>query len=245
MLVVAPVSFWAIVCLRRRFAPGPLACTPDALPSGTAHSNRPRPAPTCSATQVIQCYTPYLSGIQLFGADHTRRIGRARAPCTSSGSEGGSEGPSEGPSADCSDDECCSSGGGGACSSAASVAGSCCASSAYTASTASTASDSEDGEEVCKDSPTAGAAAAARRLARAAARGSVLQQQQALGEPTEALFEYSEVERPHLRQPLHDQITELAEGFPGLLTLDTRDLHPTSWFAVTWVPIYRCVPVLG
>ena len=33
---------------------------------------------------------------------------------------------------------------------------------------------------------------------------------------------------------------ELAERCPELLTLDTRDLHPTSWFAVTWVPVYRC-----
>jgi hypothetical protein len=105
------------------------------------------------------------------------------------------------------------------------------------ASTASTTSDS-DSEEACKDSPTA-AAAAARRLARAAARGSVLGKQQALGEPSLPLFEYMEAERPHLRLPLHDQVMQLAEGRPELLSLDTRDLHPTSWLAITWVPLYR------
>ena len=125
-------------------------------------------------------------------------------------------------------------------------------SSAYTcstASTASTASDSEDGDEACcKGSPLAGSgapvglrrlAAASAAVASASARGSVLQKQQPLGEPSVPLFEYMEGERPHLRLPLHDQILELAERCPELLTLDTRDLHPTSWLAVTWVPIYR------
>ena len=88
-----------------------------------------------------------------------------------------------------------------------------------------------------------GAPAVLHRLATAgaaaSARGSVLQKQQALGEPSVPLFEYMEGERPHLRLPLHDQIHELAERCPELLTLDTRDLHPTSWLAVTWVPIYR------
>lgn len=125
------------------------------------------------------------------------------------------------------------------------------ASSAYTcstASTASTASDSEDGECDGDDAACGGKgmnapAAAAARLARRAERGSVLQKQhqQLLGEPSQPLFEFQEVERPHLRAPLHDVVMELAEQFPGLLTLDTRDLHPTSWFAVTWVPIYRWV----
>jgi hypothetical protein len=78
--------------------------------------------------------------------------------------------------------------------------------------------------------------------ARHAVRGSVLHKQQhMLGEPSRALFEFMEVERPHLRQPLHDKVLELAEEWPQLLSLDTRDLHPTSWMAVTWVPIYRCV----
>ena len=60
-----------------------------------------------------------------------------------------------------------------------------------------------------------------------------------LGEPGPPLFEFAEVERPHLRQPLHDQVLELAQRCPELLSLDSRDLHPASWFAVTWVPIYR------
>jgi hypothetical protein len=71
----------------------------------------------------------------------------------------------------------------------------------------------------------------------------VLQKQRSLGAAHASrppLFEFSEAQRPHLRAPLHDQIMKLAESFPGLLTLDTRDLHPTSWFAVSWVPIYRC-----
>lgn len=185
--------------------------------------------------EIIQCYTPYLSGIQLFGADHTRRISTSSSSAAMSSY--------------CSEDE----------ESGESVVGGCAGnscSSAYTSSTASTASTASDSdsEELCKDSPTCAAApaafrataapapqasAAARRLQRHAERGSVLQKQHYLGEPTEALFEFMELERPHLRLPLHDQIMELAEQHPQLLTLETRDLHPTSWFAVTWVPIYR------
>jgi hypothetical protein len=69
----------------------------------------------------------------------------------------------------------------------------------------------------------------------------VLGKQRSLGEPAaKPLFEFSEVERPHLRLPLHDKVAELAEACPELLTLDSRQLHPASWFAVTWVPVYRC-----
>ena len=153
----------------------------------------------------------------------------------------------------CSEDEEEACGDDGGSVAAGSSARSDTCSSAYTCSTASTASttsDSEDGDEACcKGSPTAGGAPAGlRRLAAAtaagggaaaSARGSVLQKQHALGEPTAPLFEYYEGERPHLRLPLHDQVLELAERCPELLTLDTRDLHPTSWLAVTWVPIYR------
>lgn len=182
--------------------------------------------------EIIQCYTPYLSGMQLFGADHTRRIPSSSfTPSSSSGAV----------SSYCSEDEEADS------ADEAGSVGSSGASSAYTCSTASTAStDSEDGEGYegagsGKGSPTAACAPgeAARRLARAAERGSVLQKQHHLGEPTQPLFEYSEVERPHLRAPLHDVVMRLAERCPDLLTLDTRDLNPTSWFAVTWVPIYR------
>ncbi|EFN52975.1 hypothetical protein CHLNCDRAFT_58690 [Chlorella variabilis] len=170
--------------------------------------------------EVIQCYTPHLAGMQLFGADCTRRIP------TSTSSAAVSSCCSEG------EDECEGGEGGGGCADGCAASSACTSS---TASTASTASDS-DGEEACKDSPTAAAAAAARRLA----RGSVLRQQHGLGEPAQQpLFEFMEVERPHLRQPLHDKVMELAEARPELLTLDTRDLHPTSWLAVTWVPIYR------
>ncbi|KAL4437323.1 hypothetical protein ABPG75_004462 [Micractinium tetrahymenae] len=198
--------------------------------------------------EVIQVYTPYLSGIQLFGADHTRRIQPFITP--SSSSCGMSSYCTEDEEEGCGLDSADESLGGGASDAAS------CTSSAYTCSTASTASDSEDGDaEGDADEPgvpgmrcgkaggaaggAAPAVAAARRLARAAARGSVLQKQQPLGEPTQPLFEYFEVERPHLRAPLHDVVMELAEGCPELLTLDTRDLHPTSWFAVTWVPVYR------
>lgn len=229
----------------------------------TQHSHQTKPLLPGPATllQVIQCYTPHLAGMQLFGADCTRCVA-ARAPArrravamgrhcllprrplpahlsrvsspfphrripTSTSSAAVSSCCSEG------EDECEGGEGGGGCADGCAASSACTSS---TASTASTASDS-DGEEACKDSPTAAAAAAARRLA----RGSVLRQQHGLGEPAQQpLFEFMEVERPHLRQPLHDKVMELAEARPELLTLDTRDLHPTSWLAVTWVPIYRC-----
>lgn len=189
--------------------------------------------------EVIQCYTPHLAGIQLFaadpryGADHSRRIPTSTSSAAASGY--------------CSEEE---EGAEAAAADSSALSDTC--SSAYTcstASTASTASDSEDGDEACcKGSPLAGSgapvglrrlAAASAAVASASARGSVLQKQQPLGEPSVPLFEYMEGERPHLRLPLHDQILELAERCPELLTLDTRDLHPTSWLAVTWVPIYR------
>jgi hypothetical protein len=65
-------------------------------------------------------------------------------------------------------------------------------------------------------------------------RGSVLQRQQVLGEPSRLLFEFFESDAPHQRTPLSDRIAELAKGFPGLAQLTTADLHPASWFAVAW-----------
>ncbi|KAI3424804.1 hypothetical protein D9Q98_008190 [Chlorella vulgaris] len=175
--------------------------------------------------EVIQCYTPHLSGLQLFEADSRIPSSASSTAMSSCCSEDGSDGGE------------CVAGGGSGPPGADSCASSACTSS--TASTASTTSDS-DSEDACKDSPTAGEAAARRMAARHAVRGSVLHKQQhMLGEPSRALFEFMEVERPHLRQPLHDKVLELAEEWPQLLSLDTRDLHPTSWMAVTWVPIYR------
>jgi hypothetical protein len=101
-----------------------------------------------------------------------------------------------------------------------------------TASSVATDSDSEDGGK----SPTAAGCRPDR--------GSVLCKQFSLGEPRKVLYEFVEHAAPHMREPLTDRIQQLAEGngdqsFPGLLTLRSCDIHPASWFAITWYPIYR------
>ncbi len=118
-------------------------------------------------------------------------------------------------------------------------------SSACTSSTASTASSVDsDSEADSKDSPVSAdaadrKAAAFRDGSGASDRGSVLHKQRILGEPGKPLFDFFEEESPYCRSPLADRIAELAEEFPGLLTLSSADLHPASWFAVAWYPIYR------
>ncbi|KAJ6351694.1 hypothetical protein OIU78_007571 [Salix suchowensis] len=53
------------------------------------------------------------------------------------------------------------------------------------------------------------------------------------------IFEYMEYASPFTRQPLADQISVLASHFPGLKTLNSCDLSPSSWISVAWYPIYR------
>ncbi|KAJ0983581.1 hypothetical protein J5N97_011836 [Dioscorea zingiberensis] len=65
----------------------------------------------------------------------------------------------------------------------------------------------------------------------------------------EVIFEYFEHGRPHERKPLCAKIKELIEagtsnpqvyGDPTKLeNMYLQDLHPASWFAVAWYPIYR------
>ncbi|XP_024007875.1 uncharacterized protein LOC18009337 isoform X2 [Eutrema salsugineum] len=52
-------------------------------------------------------------------------------------------------------------------------------------------------------------------------------------------FKYIERDPPYKRVPLTDKINELAEKFPGLMTLRSVDLSPASWMAVAWYPIYH------
>ncbi|KAM0952391.1 hypothetical protein DsansV1_C03g0035901 [Dioscorea sansibarensis] len=64
----------------------------------------------------------------------------------------------------------------------------------------------------------------------------------------ELIFEYFEHERPHERKSLYEKIKELSKygtnnpqvyGDPSkLVRMDLQDLHPASWFAVAWYPIY-------
>jgi len=68
---------------------------------------------------------------------------------------------------------------------------------------------------------------------------SVLKKQQSLGEPSQILFQYFEAEGPHLRPPFSQRIDELSLAYPDLQQLTTTDLHPASWFAVAWYPLYR------
>ncbi|KAJ6696631.1 hypothetical protein OIU85_003024 [Salix viminalis] len=65
----------------------------------------------------------------------------------------------------------------------------------------------------------------------------------------ELIFEFFESEPPHERKPLHLKIRDLINistsnvqvfGDPSKLeSMNLHDLHPSSWFAVAWYPIYR------
>ncbi|KAI5068091.1 hypothetical protein GOP47_0016436 [Adiantum capillus-veneris] len=63
----------------------------------------------------------------------------------------------------------------------------------------------------------------------------------------ELLFEFFELEKPQHRKPLTDRIKELvskselcSDGDPHVLNnAKIEDLHPSSWFAVAWYPIYK------
>lgn len=68
-------------------------------------------------------------------------------------------------------------------------------------------------------------------------------------ENIDLLFEFFESEQPHQRRPMFDKIKELTSGVDSssqhfgdpciLNSLKIGDLHPASWFAVAWYPIYR------
>lgn len=56
------------------------------------------------------------------------------------------------------------------------------------------------------------------------------------------LFEYLEATSPAGRAPLSDKVAELAEGAcPDLLQVRSSELHPASWLAIAWYPLY-CIP---
>jgi len=50
-----------------------------------------------------------------------------------------------------------------------------------------------------------------------------------------------------VREPLTERVAQLAEGFPGLHTLRSADLHPSSYLAVAWCAAtgLRCVQMHG
>ncbi|XP_019426855.1 PREDICTED: uncharacterized protein LOC109335199 isoform X2 [Lupinus angustifolius] len=56
------------------------------------------------------------------------------------------------------------------------------------------------------------------------------------------VYEYFEGALPHLRPPFHNKISILASEFPNLKKYGSNDLLPSSWFSVSWYPIYR-IPV--
>jgi hypothetical protein len=179
--------------------------------------------------QVLQTYVPYLSGMQLFRADFTRRLNsKAQLAETPVPADAGC------PAAVCRDDLSPRVPSNETASGASE-------SSSRTVSTASTDSDS-DGEECCSAPSRAQNLTPGRsplQRATSAARGSVLRGQ--LNDPAKGTlsFQFAENEPPHCRLPLTDRIEELAESFPGLHTLRTSDLHPASWYAVAWYPLYR------
>ncbi|PKA52149.1 hypothetical protein AXF42_Ash014086 [Apostasia shenzhenica] len=62
------------------------------------------------------------------------------------------------------------------------------------------------------------------------------------------LFEYFDSDQPQQRRPLFDKINQLVyessncsfSGDPSKLkSLNLKDVHPASWYAVAWYPIYR------
>ncbi|KFK41756.1 hypothetical protein AALP_AA2G168000 [Arabis alpina] len=52
-------------------------------------------------------------------------------------------------------------------------------------------------------------------------------------------FKFIERDPPYKRIPLTDKINELAEKYPGLMTLRSVDMSPASWMAIAWYPIYN------
>ncbi|XP_010431087.1 PREDICTED: uncharacterized protein LOC104715371, partial [Camelina sativa] len=52
-------------------------------------------------------------------------------------------------------------------------------------------------------------------------------------------LQYFERSAPYARVPLMDKINELAQRYPGLMSLRSVDLSPASWMAVAWYPIYH------
>eukprot|EP00250_Pteridium_aquilinum_P018134 c23963_g1_i1 orf=422-3682(-) len=56
----------------------------------------------------------------------------------------------------------------------------------------------------------------------------------------ELLYEFFEAEKPQQRKPLTDRIEELVWSPDHVLnSAKIDDLHPSSWFAVAWYPIYK------
>ncbi|KAL1216499.1 hypothetical protein V5N11_030145 [Cardamine amara subsp. amara] len=52
-------------------------------------------------------------------------------------------------------------------------------------------------------------------------------------------LQYFERSTPYTRVPLMDKINELAQRYPGLMSLRSVDLSPASWMSVAWYPIYH------
>ncbi|CAN8311127.1 unnamed protein product [Cochlearia groenlandica] len=52
-------------------------------------------------------------------------------------------------------------------------------------------------------------------------------------------LQYFERSAPYIRVPLMDKINELAQRYPGLMSLRSVDLSPASWMSVAWYPIYH------
>ena len=87
-----------------------------------------------------------------------------------------------------------------------------------------TGSDSEDG----KYAPCLGSAAQRHGLRPGACGGGAHR-----GAPR-LLYEFYETASPHVREPLTERVCQLAAKLPGLHTLHSCDLHPSSYIAVAW-----------
>jgi len=79
---------------------------------------------------------------------------------------------------------------------------------------------------------------------------SVLHKHRTPEQACKVLFQYFEECSPYDRLPLTDKIEQLSHGkngFAGLVSLASDEIHPASWYAVAWYPIYEvpCTTVPG
>lgn len=192
----------------------------------------PLRVPAADVGQITQCYVPYLSAIQIFNVAGHRCL-PACARGYGSDSEEMDSLLSDVSSMDmsCSDSGCCST---------------CTGCSSMSAASSDYESAGGRWREV----------AAAHMLGRQCrtvqcCSGATLRKPGYNGcskatdnEPGELLYEFTEEIMPHCREPLTERVAQLSNEFPGLTTLRSCDIHPSSWFSIAWYPLYR-LPATG
>eukprot|EP00475_Leptophrys_vorax_P023189 TRINITY_DN31668_c0_g2_i1.p1 TRINITY_DN31668_c0_g2~~TRINITY_DN31668_c0_g2_i1.p1 ORF type:complete len:393 (-),score=-15.00 TRINITY_DN31668_c0_g2_i1:324-1502(-) len=59
------------------------------------------------------------------------------------------------------------------------------------------------------------------------------------------LMEYFERAPPHMRLPLFSKVLDLEKDYTFLRSLRSHELHPQSWIAIAWYPLYKIPAGLG